>query len=144
MTWTFVYNHFSIQALLQALSVASVLAYGFMVYTAFGLICNTQSPLVVVLRYACIIFFMPVCLKRFLYANALRLLGPAVDQWNQHSLGEISSSSQTLRMNNIVRAISLSTRYLGSPPPSFTACWRHMTWTRLPQTKTGFPVLGMA
>lgn len=39
------------QVLLQILNFASVLATGLMIWKGLGLICNTESPIVVVLRY---------------------------------------------------------------------------------------------
>ena len=39
------------QVLLQMLNFASVLASGLMIWKGLGLVCNTESPIVVVLRY---------------------------------------------------------------------------------------------
>ena len=39
------------QALLQALNFANVIASGLMMWKGLGLICNTESPIVVVLRW---------------------------------------------------------------------------------------------
>lgn len=41
-----------VQVLLQILNFASVLATGLMMWKGLGLICNTESPIVVVLRCA--------------------------------------------------------------------------------------------
>ena len=40
------------QALLQMLNFVSVIASGLMIWKGLGLLCNTESPIVVVLRYA--------------------------------------------------------------------------------------------
>lgn len=44
-------THF--QALLQILNFASVMASGLMIWKGLGLLTNTESPIVVVLRYIC-------------------------------------------------------------------------------------------
>ena len=41
----------ALQFLLQALNFASVLASGLMIWKGLGLLTNTESPIVVVLRY---------------------------------------------------------------------------------------------
>lgn len=41
------------QVLLQVLNFASVLATGLMIWKGLGLVCNTESPIVVVLRCFC-------------------------------------------------------------------------------------------
>lgn len=40
------------QVLLQMLNFASVIASGLVIWKGLGLLCNTESPIVVVLRYA--------------------------------------------------------------------------------------------
>jgi signal peptidase I len=43
--------HFILQILLQALNFITVLSTGLMIYKGIGLVTNTESPIVVVLRY---------------------------------------------------------------------------------------------
>lgn len=45
------------QVLLQALNFASVIASGLMIWKGLGLICNTESPIVVVLRYVMPLYY---------------------------------------------------------------------------------------
>ena len=69
------------QLLLQCLNFASVIASGLMVWKGLGLITNTESPIVVVLR--CVPFELHL---------AERTNRHTVDQWNPLSTVEICFS----------------------------------------------------
>ena len=45
-------SQIALQVLLQMLNFASVIASGLMIWKGLGLVCNTESPIVVVLRWA--------------------------------------------------------------------------------------------
>jgi len=45
-----------LQILLQILQFASVIATGLMMWKGLGLVANTESPIVVVLRFICFLF----------------------------------------------------------------------------------------
>lgn len=74
------------QVLLQMLNFASVLASGLMMWKGLGLITNTESPIVVVLR--CALLLPAYCSVRVLTPRIHLIVAP----WSLHSTAATYSS----------------------------------------------------
>lgn len=104
------------QVLLQSLNFASVIASGLMIWKGLGLITNTESPIVVVLRF--------VPLSRVFHCNRLT---DVVSRWHLHSIAATFYSSQIRPTYGIKQEILRCTRFLEKEFQLSTGYWRHMT-----------------
>lgn len=110
--------------MLQALNFASVLASGLMIYKGLGLVTNTESPIVVVLR--CVISSLggpPPRAKR-LCSNHIAAL------WSPHFTAGTSFSLSIRQTRGTKLATSRSTRSPDKTFPSCTEFSRHTTSLR--------------
>jgi len=107
------------------------MASGLMIWKGLGLLTNTESPIVVVLRYLLCANFPHITDVSF--NEPSRTL--SVDRWSPHSTVETCSSSQIPLNNDTTSVISLCTRFPERIYQSYIGCWRLTTLYRKSQSE---------